>query len=502
MKVITISNLSEIVKVNIDLNMPAVDSASFDHILIFGPLPVLPARKLPAVSVYTQLEDVTADGYITTGVNADPIGIAARIAFSQNPMPSQVFVAPIRANTPLISDAEIKIITASNALTDGIPVGTLGPAPDDLPWLQVAYSHKAVSSMEISVEKDSVVIWGKQLQTTNGKNSYVQVILGDGTTPEKDQMNIPLGNQAGVYNVTLTAQSAGVTTTINQSVTYDGTGSFTVSTPFTMTTPLMQSPVDALNAATETTGWYIACPAGIPESAYEEIAEWIEAHVKQFAYTFLTPVDPVGDIYYRSQGWCGLIDDDDEPDDVLSNQYLHIAAVAKILSYPAGSETWKFKQLAAVYPTNMSSTLRKALEDGHSNYFKEFAGRNITMNGQVRSGEWIDVIRGRDWLQNDMQLRLFNLLLLNPKIPYTNSGIGLAQNQMIASLGAAQARGIVAGTEFDDDGNKIPGFTTSVPNSASMTASQKASRVLTDCKFSARLAGAIHAIEVNGALTY
>jgi hypothetical protein len=76
------------------------------------------------------------------------------------------------------------------------------------------------------------------------------------------------------------------------------------------------------------------------------------------------------------------------------------------------------------------------------------------------------------------------------------------QNEMIASLTAARERGIVAEDEFNEDGELVPGFTTRVPNSLSITATQKASRILSDCRFSARLAGAIHAIRVDGALTY
>jgi len=211
----------------------------------------------------------------------------------------------------------------------------------------------------------------------------------------------------------------------------------------------------------------------------------------------------VSAVYFRSHGWCGLIRDDDLPADVpQANGYLHVAAVAKALSYPSGSETWAFKRLASVFPSEISSTLVRLLTEGRSNYFTQIAGRNVTMNGQVRGGEWIDVIRGRDWLQNDIQLRIFNLLLMNPKIPYTNSGIALVHNAMIASLKAAQGRGIVAEDEFDEDGALVPGFTTSVPNSMSIGASQKASRALADCKFSARLAGAIHAVRVDGVLTY
>ena len=95
-----------------------------------------------------------------------------------------------------------------------------------------------------------------------------------------------------------------------------------------------------------------------------------------------------------------------------------------------------------------------------------------------------------------------NLFITNPKIPYTDNGIALVQNQMIASLKAGQDAGGVAESEFDEDGNEIPGFQTSVPLASSLSASEKASRKLTKCKFKARLAGAIHFAEIKGSLTY
>lgn len=87
-------------------------------------------------------------------------------------------------------------------------------------------------------------------------------------------------------------------------------------------------------------------------------------------------------------------------------------------------------------------------------------------------------------------------------MPYTDAGISLVQNQMIASLKSGQDAGGIAESEFDEDGTEIPGYVTSVPLAASLSASEKASRKLTKCKFKARLAGAIHFAELKGSLTY
>ena len=499
------SNLNNIVTINIDIAQPAVDSANFDNLLIIGPPPaVTPPRPLPTVGVYSDLSEVTGAGYSAIGPTADPVGIAARIAFSQSPRPTQIFITTVPEIVSTLAGGDIKIITAANYLTNAIGAELTVPNPNDLPWLQIAYSREAVTKMEIVVEKDGVIVYGNDLPVTANPNAFFQAVIGDTPVdPNADALNIPAGDYAGTYTVTLTATDAdGRESIITQSITFDG--SLYTSGPAAISMiPLASDLANALDIALNTTGWYVVCTAGIHESLYENIAEWTEAQVKLFSYTFLSDTDPVGAIFYRSIGWCGLITDFDLPADVpQANSYLHVAAAAKCLSHPAGSESWAFKRLASVYPSEIGSTLIKSLVDGYSNYFTQIAGRNITMNGQVRGGEWIDVIRGRDWLQNDMQLRIFNLLLMNPKIPYTNSGIALVQNEMIASLKAATVRGIVAPDELDEDDALVPGFTTSVPNSMSITASQKASRVLADCKFSARLAGAIHAVRVDGVLTY
>ena len=500
------ANLNNIVTINIDIAQPAVDSANFDNLMILGPPPAaVPPRPIPAMAVYSDLSEVTGAGYVAIGPDADPVGIAARIAFSQNPRPSQIFVATVPEIVPTITGGNLSIITEANYLTSAVGAGASVPAPNDLPWLQMTYNRNAVAKMEVVIEKDGTVVFGSDtLPTDANPNAYEQVVIGTPLIPGADAMNIPAGELAGTYTLTLTATDAdGRITVITRSLTFDGVSQVTQGAGSSSIVPLATDLANALDTANETAGWYIVCPAGIAESLFENIAEWTEAHIKQFAYTFLSQTDPVGAIYFRSQGWNGLIHDDDLPADVpQANNYLHLAAVAKGLSHPSGSETWAFKRLAAVFPSEISSTLINSLVEGHSNYFTRIAGRNITMNGQVRGGEWIDVIRGRDWLQNDMQLRIFNLLLMNPKIPYTNSGIALVQNAMIASLKSAQGRGIVAEDEFNEDGELIPGFTTSVPNSMSINASQKASRALTDCRFSARLAGAIHAVRVDGVLTY
>ena len=73
---------------------------------------------------------------------------------------------------------------------------------------------------------------------------------------------------------------------------------------------------------------------------------------------------------------------------------------------------------------------------------------------------------------------------------------------MLASLKEGQKWGGIAPTEYDEDGNANPGYTTSVPLASNLTSTQKASRTLENCRFTARIAGAIHMVNIKGCLTY
>ena len=261
-----------------------------------------------------------------------------------------------------------------------------------------------------------------------------------------------------------------------------------------------------LNRAKEFGGWYVVCPAlggDNPEQYYETIATWTEANTLLFGYTFTGDVDPVGDGYYRSFGFDGKIKDTaaeyETPD---SNKYLAVGAAVKCLSYQSGSETWAFKSLGGLTPSDFSATHIAVLEAANINYYESLAGLNVTRLGKVKAGEWIDVIRFRDWLENDMRVRVANVLLSNPKIPYTDSGIALIRTAMVSSLMQGQQNGGISETTIATDGTLIPGYAVSVPSAASISAADKAARVLNNCRFEAYLSGAIHAVKIIGYLSY
>ena len=270
--------------------------------------------------------------------------------------------------------------------------------------------------------------------------------------------------------------------------------------------PALQTVSAVLENALAVNGWYCICPVGLEDEQVKEIIQWTETQNKLCGYIDKDPENPIVDagLYLRSFPFFPKETADQLENDIpAENLYgMAVAAAVKAMNYHAGQETWALMPLSTVSPSKLTSTFIKKLEAANFNYVITVASKNITQGGKTGGGEWIDVIRFRDWLQNDMQVRVVNLLIVNPKIPYTDNGISLVENQMLASLKDGQKYGGIAPTEYDADGNAIPGYTTSVPLAADLTSTQKASRILKDCKFSARIAGAIHVVEIKGCLTY
>lgn len=165
------------------------------------------------------------------------------------------------------------------------------------------------------------------------------------------------------------------------------------------------------------------------------------------------------------------------------------AWVGNALAYGPGTITWKFRELVGISSYTLTSAERAAVLAKCGNLIETVAGRTITCDGKVAGDEWIDVIHGLDWLRARIGERVYGVLVgaADGKIPYTDAGVNLIHTEVRAQLKEAEVANVLA-----------EGWTTSVPAVASLSSSQRASRVLPSVTFSARVAGAIHAVNISG----
>lgn len=164
----------------------------------------------------------------------------------------------------------------------------------------------------------------------------------------------------------------------------------------------------------------------------------------------------------------------------------------KCLPLDPGSETWKFKTLAGVTVSTLTTTQQTNAQAKYCNVYTTVAGVNITQEGLVAANEFIDVIRFRDWLRARMAESIFGALARTKKIPFTDAGIAVVEGLVRAQLQAGVEVGGLSSS---------PAPVVTVPKAADISDSDKAARTLRNVKFDAVLAGAIHFVTISGTIT-
>jgi len=146
-----------------------------------------------------------------------------------------------------------------------------------------------------------------------------------------------------------------------------------------------------------------------------------------------------------------------------------------------------FKAVPGVGVDNLSSNESSYARGYNMNTYETFQGQNMIWEGKMADGTYIDIVHGADWLEARMTERLFYLLLNNDKIPYTDAGVTSIEGEVRAQLLEGVAAGYIT-----------PDFVITVPKVSTISANDKANRVLPAVKFSATLQGAVHSVTING----
>lgn len=166
------------------------------------------------------------------------------------------------------------------------------------------------------------------------------------------------------------------------------------------------------------------------------------------------------------------------------------AMIGNIAPAEAGTITVLYKQLKGVVADNISTQMKKVLEEKNYTFFTTVHKKDITMGAaKVGFGEWVDVMYATCWLDARLSERIFGVVLNSGKIPYTNKGLEKIAAEVRAVLSEAKDIAILA----DDTPIVVR-----VPDATSLSSVKRNSRIADGITFEARLAGAIHKVEVNG----
>jgi hypothetical protein len=230
----------------------------------------------------------------------------------------------------------------------------------------------------------------------------------------------------------------------------------------------------------------------------QAIANWAQANMKIFGSSSndpniigQAPGDDVTSIaaYFQdnnlTRSFCLYHED-------AAEEFPECAWMGNVLPLAPGSETWKFKTLVGVQPSMLTTNQTNNALGKDCNIYTYVGGIGITQNGTMGSGEFIDIIRGIDWLQSIITINVFGLLAKSPKVPYTDAGIAAIESEIKRALQQGIDQNFLSNNPFP---------VVTVPLAANVSTNDKNNRILKNVTFTATLAGAIHSVTINGTLT-
>ena len=311
-------------------------------------------------------------------------------------------------------------------------------------------------------------------------------------------------------HVTATKNGTGASATLTLSPVAPSTDTYSIATLVKLTDAYTSSEVagDVITAIeTVDSDFYFVTAHDHTETFVLAMAAVVEAKSKMYFVsnqdqdTLATIADPATDTlgklfdgnYFRTAGIYNHEAD---------TKFTECAFVGRGAPATPGTITWANKQLAGVAVSsdslgvNLTATQEGYVAERNANFIQDIGGVAATRQGLTAGGEWIDIIRSRDFLEARITEVFQNKLLNAPKIPYTQLGIeslrGLLSSTLTRFVSTANLPNILEET--------TP-FTIDFADIGSVSFADKQARTFTG-SFVGNLAGAIHVITITGTLTY
>lgn len=283
-------------------------------------------------------------------------------------------------------------------------------------------------------------------------------------TPEYDIASAVFGQDPKVEKIAI------------HGVTYDTSGG---SVPSDLT--------DALNTLiVDHNDFYFLLTTENGADEVEELSGWVDTQKK--AYFVSTDDQTV---------YAGALNSD-RTVVMVSNQpgeYPAEAWVGACAPYAPGTITWTFKNLNGISNSGLETSEINSVEDANGNAYIQEGGVLITSDSKTTSGEFIDVIRSKDWLEARITESVFSLLANSKKVRFTNAGIAQVVSSVEAPFKQAVASGVIGRDEEDN-----PMYNITAPNRSEVSQTDRANRKLPNVTFTGTIAGAIEDVDVTGSI--
>lgn len=169
-----------------------------------------------------------------------------------------------------------------------------------------------------------------------------------------------------------------------------------------------------------------------------------------------------------------------------ATEYPEAAWVGSQGAVTPGANDWDLKRASGVTVSKLSSTAKTNLEAKSWNYYTAKAGVNIFQNGDMFDGKAIDIQVGKDWLKARLQEGVYYRMINSLKVPFTDAGMLIIENEIRAVLSQAQANGLIDA-----------GWSVATPPVLSISETLRAQRAAGVFVIKARLQGAVRSVSIE-----
>lgn len=443
------NGVERVVRVSIATEGPPLSRPGFGVPLVLGSTTPIGGTWTERTRAYTSLTGV-ADDFLTSDAEYK----AAAKLFAQQPRPARIKIGRRDANV-----AAIKVITFSGALvTSNSTVGIINGtsltatvfATDD------ATTRAAIATKIAAIE---------------GVASAVAAGVG-------------------VFTITVTA-TAGLPLSVASFVVTLGAGQATAAITTSEAGKTVDSELGLL--VLDDNDWYALGLTSTLLEDQKQAADWVEASEKfagfrtDVAGTLATSTTDIG-AYIKANSYRRSF----VAYHPTATAYMEFAMFGARLPYTPGAETWAFANLVGVEAYILTETEYANAITKNVTLYQTIGGRDVTVFGTVGTGEFIDQIRGEDWLSNEIQFNVWGFVSSVPKVPFTDTGLAGIDNQILAALYTGQRNGLLA----DDTAVSVTG-----PAASEYSSAERAGRQARRRDFTARFGGALHDIGIDGVVT-
>jgi hypothetical protein len=481
-------SVGDIVNVSVVMSPLAAAIRNFGALLILGSTPGV-IDTTERLRQYSSLDQVAQDFGTTV-----PEYLSAALYFSQSPQPSILYIGAYAQTATAGRLLGGKLSTAQQALTN--------------------FTAVTAGSLTLSIDGTPTNLTAVDLHTEtnlNGVASAITAALADAATCVWDAVN---------GRFVITSASTGATSAVSFA-TAPGAGTDLGPLMLLRSTDggrsavgsALETPVAGVTAcATASTDWYglFAAP----------VTPWADADNEAVA-TFIEGANPTRIFGITTQNSSVL--DPAHTDDIASvlqaakhrrtfvqysssSLYAAASLFGRAFTVDFGANnttiTLKFKQEPSVTAETLTETQAATLKAKNCNVFVNYNNSTaIIEEGQMCDGSYFDEVQGVDWMQNNLQTAIYNLLYTNPtKIPQTDAGV----NQLVAAAEVAMdqsvSNGLCAPGTWDAPGfgaivqgqTLAKGYYVYAPRVATQSQADREARKAPTLQIAAKLAGAVH----------